>query len=223
MINYHYFCEVCDSLITLTQDKLHLHCDACNTSSSVSEARSSGRFFCILNTKEQLRSIIARHKHSLYENLLKLKQADSVCHFVTDITSGMVWRSLKGRGVLRWTDLTVTLNTDGSPLHKSSKASIWPIQLILNELPLTCRYDSTVLAGLWFGRKHPDMLLFLGKFVDAMNSIGELIWQHNSACVPSKVYTICACLDAPARAVVGNHVQFNGFFGCPWCLSCGTT
>ncbi|XP_075744426.1 uncharacterized protein LOC142803216 [Rhipicephalus microplus] len=36
-----------------------------------------------------------------------------------------------------------------------------------------------------------------------------------------KIYTICVCVDAPARAAVGNQVQFNGFFGCPWCLACG--
>lgn len=65
------------------------------------------------------------------------------------------------------------------------------------------------------------MLLFLGKFVDAMCSVGELIWQCDLESVSSKVYTICLCADAPARAAVGNSVQFNGFFGCPWCLSCG--
>ncbi|KAL3189040.1 hypothetical protein MRX96_003186 [Rhipicephalus microplus] len=35
-----------------------------------------------------------------------------------------------------------------------------------------------------------------------------------------KIYAICVCVDAPARAAVGNQVQFNGFCGCPWCLAC---
>lgn len=31
--------------------------------------------------------------------------------------------------------LTVSFNSDGSPIFKSSKCSIWPIQIIPNEIP----------------------------------------------------------------------------------------
>lgn len=65
------------------------------------------------------------------------------------------------------------------------------------------------------------MVLFMGKFVEAIQSVGELVWQHDSLAVYSKVYPVCVCVDAPARAAVGNHTQFNSLFGSPWCLSSG--
>ncbi|KAH6946775.1 hypothetical protein HPB50_015240 [Hyalomma asiaticum] len=130
-------------------------------------------------------------------------------------------RTLRETGVLKWNDLTITLNTDGSPLYKSSNSSIWPIQMVLNELPAAVRNKNVILGGLWYGRKHPNMRLFLEKFLDSMHKTGELVWKCSSAVVRSKITTICVCVDAPARAAVGNRLQFNGFFGCPWCLACG--
>ncbi|KAL1439217.1 hypothetical protein MTO96_001312 [Rhipicephalus appendiculatus] len=94
--------------------------------------------------------------------------------------------------------------------------------LSINELPQPHRNANTFLAGLWFGRKHPDMALFMGKFVTAVQEIGEIVWQHGVIDLVSKAYLACVCVDAPARAAVGNQTQFNGLFGCPWCLACGT-
>lgn len=48
-------------------------------------------------------------------------------------------------------------NSDGSPVFKSSKNSIWPIQIILNELPAEVRMNSPVTWALWFGRDKPNM------------------------------------------------------------------
>ncbi|KAH7959014.1 hypothetical protein HPB49_007323 [Dermacentor silvarum] len=118
-------------------------------------------------------------------------------------------------------DLTIVINTDGSPLYKSSNASIWPIQFIVNELPPRERLQHVGLGGLWFGTRHPDMLLFLDKFVDKVRNIGTLTWQHASRTVTSAVHVVCCSVDSPARALVCNQLQFNGHFGCQWCLTCG--
>lgn len=44
---------------------------------------------------------------------------------------------------------TFTLNTDGISLCKKSKLSIWPIILVINELPLSVRYciENTIITG----------------------------------------------------------------------------
>ncbi|XP_075534347.1 uncharacterized protein LOC142568171 [Dermacentor variabilis] len=120
-----------------------------------------------------------------------------------------------------WADLTIVINTDGSPLYKSSNSSIWPIQFIVNELPPRERLQHVGLGGLWYGTRHPDMLLFLDKFVDMVRRIGTLTWEHASGTVTSAVHVICCSVDSPARALVCNQLQFNGHFGCQWCLACG--
>ncbi|XP_064476236.1 uncharacterized protein LOC135390212 [Ornithodoros turicata] len=37
VVNYHYYCNVCASLLKVTADKLHLCCDACQTTLSISK------------------------------------------------------------------------------------------------------------------------------------------------------------------------------------------
>jgi hypothetical protein len=46
-------------------------------------------------------------------------------------------------------------NTDGIPLYKSSKTSMWPLYYVINELPLKMRRElgNMLLAGLWIGQK----------------------------------------------------------------------
>ncbi|KAL1447832.1 hypothetical protein MTO96_044210 [Rhipicephalus appendiculatus] len=90
---------------------------------------------------------------------------------------------------------------------------------LVNELPPDARTKNCLLGGLWFG-SHPDMSLFMAKFVEEMNQCGNIVWKHATTVVRSAIHAICCCVDAPARAAVGNMVQFNGLFGCPWCYSC---
>ncbi|KAH7974577.1 hypothetical protein HPB49_017064 [Dermacentor silvarum] len=219
----HYYCELCMSLLEMSENKRSLHCTICQLSYDVSEVKKKGCFFAIMDIKEQLQHIIARVKELLFSSLSMLRDEQSSGNVVTtDIANGAICKGLRQMGLMKWSDLTLTVNTDGSPLYKSSNASIWPIQLSINELPQPHRNANTFLAGLWFGRKHPDMALFIGKFVKALQMVGEIVWQHGAVDLISRVYLACVCVDAPARAAVGNQTQFNGCFGCPWCLACGT-
>ncbi|KAH7980328.1 hypothetical protein HPB49_015042 [Dermacentor silvarum] len=125
-------------------------------------------------------------------------------------------------GLMKWSDLTLTVNTDGSPLYKSSNASIWPIQLSINELPQPHRNANTFLAGLWLGGNTLIWLFYWEVCESLTDGWGDCVWQHGAVDLISRVYLACVCVDAPARAAVGNQTQFNGCFGCPWCLACGT-
>ncbi|KAG0436799.1 hypothetical protein HPB47_017753 [Ixodes persulcatus] len=149
------------------------------------------------------------------------EEAQAPSDVIQDITSAAGYRHLQQSGLHEWTDLTITFNTDGSPLYKSSRASVWPVQFIVNELPPSERFNHCVLGGLWFGSSHPDMSLFMTKFVEEVTSLGSLTWEHDSTVLSSKVHALCCCVDAPARAEVRHHVQYNGYFGCSWCLASG--
>lgn len=121
----------------------------------------------ILNVRDQVQHLVTTND-ALHANLVGLSKPDSC---ITDITSGNTYRRLKEEKILRDGDLTVTFNTDGSPLFKSSKSSIWPIQFTLNDLPPLLGFANSTLAGLWFGKKHPNMSLFLAKFVEQFEDI----------------------------------------------------
>ncbi|KAG0444302.1 hypothetical protein HPB47_013947 [Ixodes persulcatus] len=191
----------------VSENDIDRECPSCKISQNLDKAR---------------RDVISQTKATLHDNLKKLKeQAEEPSEIVRDITSAAAYKKLRESDVLNWSDLTVTFNTDGSPLYKSSKSSVWPIQFTINELPPRVRFEHCVLAGLWFGSSHPNMALFLEKFVEEVNALDSLTWRHNSSTISSKVYALCCCVDAPARAEVRNHSHFNGYFGCPWCLASG--
>ncbi|KAL1445815.1 hypothetical protein MTO96_028999, partial [Rhipicephalus appendiculatus] len=67
------------------------------------------------------------------------------------------------------------------------------------------------------------MTLVLQAFTEQMNELSTegICWSVNGQQVHSKVYCITAVADAPARASMQNVLQFNGYFGCSWCLHPG--
>lgn len=148
-----------------------------------------------MDPKEQLRHIVAQTKDALYSNLCKLKECmDAGTTALSNIADGAACKVLEQDGKVRWSDPTLTIKRDGGPSFKLTNASIWPIQFFVNELPFSSRAGHTVLAGLWFGHKHPDMLLFLSKSVEEVTAVGELMWKCGSAELRSKVYPVCVVL-----------------------------
>ncbi|XP_064464144.1 uncharacterized protein LOC135375344 [Ornithodoros turicata] len=219
-VRHHYYCEDCRTLLVQDEETPYLACTTCPKTSEISTLRSSGNFFSILNFHQQLKFVISKNKTALYESLRKTNTSDTATG-ITDVTNAKLCQKLKQDGIITTNDLTFTFNTDGSPVWNSSKTSVWPIQFIVNELPPQLRFKNCVLAGLWFGKSHPNMTLFLTKFVEEVNNTPPVVWQHNSEVLSSRVFGVCCCVDTPARAMVQNHISFNGFFPCTWCLVCG--
>ena len=53
-------------------------------------------------------------------------------------------------GILNiWNNLSLTWNVDGTPIFKSSKFSLWPLYLIVNELPYHLRKHFICRAVVW--------------------------------------------------------------------------
>ena len=127
------------------------------------------------------------------------------------------------QGTISDTDITLMWNTDGAPVFSSSKKSIWPLQACVNEMYPTCK-DNLLLLGLWFGKQKPRPHTFLKPFVDELQRLGShglTYVNSNGKSVHSKVFALCCSTDACARPVVRNTTQFNGRFGCDWCLDEG--
>ena len=59
---------------------------------------------------------------------------------MTDVYSGKLYQHQVASGFLiNRNNISFTLNTDGIPVFKSSNVSLWPIYLIINELPFNMR------------------------------------------------------------------------------------
>ena len=94
-------------------------------------------------------------KTGFYNDIQHHHNRDHKCGQICDIYNGELYKGLsKHPNVLsRPQNLPFTWNTDGVPIFKSSNFSLWPLYLVINELPPKKRFskDNMILAGLLFG------------------------------------------------------------------------
>ena len=89
-------------------------------------------------------------------------------------------------------DISLTWNTDGVPVFKSSDYAIWPLQATINELPPHLRHKNIMLLGLWFGQKQ-NMNVFLLPFVEECSRL-ELRVSCSAMRSSQGRYLLCFCL-----------------------------
>lgn len=120
-------------------------------------------------------------------------------------------------------DISCQMNTDGVKLFKSGDADVWPIYISINELPYKRRRQFTSLVGLWFGDHKPNMATFFKPFIRHCNEFVDepLVWTHQGQTYKSRVYFPLCTADSVARPALQGLKQFNGFYGCPWCICPG--
>jgi len=105
-------------------------------------------------------------------NLLLPRERDK--NLYEDVMDGNLYQEKilpefkKGKNVL-----SITFNTDGGKVFRTPKKSVWPIQFIINEIPLKERFkaENTFVAGLWYGKGSPNMTTFLKPFADELKSL----------------------------------------------------
>lgn len=194
-------CSVCESLIDLT----HL---------------SSENFFIMIDPSEMIASYLSENSE-YYEEVLHSKRTE----FFEDIYDGKYYKEFRSKICLGDDEkyITVSFNTDGAPCFKSSRYSIWPIYIIINELPVQKRFECTITCGLWFGKSKPDMQIFLKQFVNMMNKLSSdgLKCNINGLITRIRVFCLVAPVDSVARAPMQGIMQFNGHYGCNWCFHPG--
>ncbi|XP_064480427.1 uncharacterized protein LOC135393965 [Ornithodoros turicata] len=220
VLEVHGYCPTCQ-LLTRDCGLGFQRCDICENVVTPAEQVKKGSFFITLDLELQLLKLLKATGELVGKNL---KDIATVPHegAYRDITDGLLYRKVRSENNMSWCDLTLTMNTDGSPVFKSSKGSVWPIQVSLNELPVPYRWKNILVAAVWFAKEHPPAHLYLKTFVEKFNTVGKLAWSFSGQTVQSAVRIVSCCVDSPARAALLNAKQFNGYYGCSWCLQKGT-
>ncbi|KAL7296826.1 hypothetical protein TKK_0010223 [Trichogramma kaykai] len=102
---------------------------------------------------------------------------------------------------------------------ESSQYSIWPVYLQINEFP---RGRNMITFSMWFGLSKPPMVAYLEPITDYINNLSNgipCIFKNEKVEIPLFVTSIV--VDSVARAPMQGLKQFNGNFGCSWCLNPG--
>ncbi|XP_035852374.1 uncharacterized protein LOC116059288 isoform X2 [Sander lucioperca] len=193
-------------------------CSQCGTMFNKECSTKNGHFFLSASLKDILKDILKIHGTEL------LPKTVTQGNIIKDVMDGRMYQNLLKQGRLGADDLTLSWNSDGVPIYNSPIHSIWPLQFIINELPYTQRQENVIVAGLWFGPKPPKMNTFLKPFIDECHDLAHnpFQWSDSNGTVHhSKVFSLICSSDAVARPLLRNCIQFNGEYGCDWCLHPG--
>ena len=103
---------------------------------------------------------------------------------------------------------------------------LWPIELCITNLPPLIRYNVQflVVGGLWLGTVKPDMNMILKPILSRIKALekSEKIIKTKDGNKKLRAKLILATFDLIAKAMAMKFTQFNGKYGCPYCLDKGT-
>ncbi|KAK3922582.1 Activator of SKN7 protein 10 [Frankliniella fusca] len=207
-IKKHHFCYNCGKDFGQLQNATEILCKNkdCKQINQANDPRR-WRYFVSFDILPQLQGLF--NKTDVFEKLInprdRINQYDD--NSIRDVYDGEMYRKFVTNfcvsNEIRY--ISFTFNTDGVALYSSSNGSIWPIFLMVNELPPVLRMQNLIIAGLWFGKDHSIFDLFLRPTVDQLNKL-------------SSAFVIAACVDSGAGGSVQGISSHSGFFSCNWCL-----
>lgn len=219
----HFYCPHCLGYLHSSTEKKCPY-DSCGKLFNESEIM----YFLEMPVDSQLRNLFSQK--GFYEKLNhRFQRKFDMEHKYCDVYDGDLYKSYyeKEGPLSKQENVSFTFNTDGAPVFKSSKISVWPLFLVINELPYKLRMlkENMLMAGLWFGPPKPAMGTFLSPFLDCFKKLHEGIQCFcpllgNFIC---RAYLLCGTADLPARCLVCNSVQYNGSFSCWKCMQKGET
>ncbi|OXA39279.1 hypothetical protein Fcan01_25885 [Folsomia candida] len=210
-----FYCEKCSAVL------MSGACQTCGDKFNVQPFVKDGKYFLSFDVKQTIESTLQHTdiKQALYRSLIERGNRNETQ--IRDIMDGSSYKKL---GLANF-DITCCFNSDGISVFNSSRFSIWPILLSINELPYQLRRKHTLLIGLWFGDKKPNFDVFLQPFLDQSKDLAThgISWTFDGKSIKSNVYFPMVAADSPARCQLQGINQYNGEFSCPWCLIKGET
>ena len=201
----HFVCPVCN--VTTDNERQCTNCSSTHTCKLPS--------FRSFSITEQIENIIINN-----DDIDLLYQSKPTA--LRDLRDGAVFRSLREKSMDRI--LTLTLNIDGIQPSRNTQSTIWPIVMVINELPPQRRFalENIVPAGVWSAKSKPSrdsVKLFLQPLIDELLDLekGYLFASADGSYYAIHVYLIAACCDKPAQALVQCIPEPIAAFGCGQC------
>lgn len=219
----HFYCPSCTEYIGETGEGVCRNTD-CHFKYDLSTCKKNGNFFIYLPLASQLRDLLENSE--IFSKLGRCHSGVTSDDAVSDIFDGSEMQQTILENNISESDLTLLWNCDGVPVFESSGYSIWPLQCVVNELPPESRKKHVLCMALWFGRSSHMTTMFTPVIEEAkMLSTQGFTWQNPVTNTPatSRAFLLTSACDAAARPRLKNSIQFNGKFGCDWCLHPGET
>ena len=205
-MQFHFYCPSCFFYLRKSSDfdnhNVESPNEGCDAICKLDEKLNDGHFFIYISVEEQLRSLLESTPH-VWEWLKYRFNRQVDDESVSDIFDGCLYKEYaKGGQILSQAqNVSISCNSDGSPVFKSTNNSLWPIQFRLNELPPSERFTkwNTMVAGLWFGKTEPELTTFMVPFLK----------ESKKLCEDGFIWT-----DPKNERITTEVVNLNGIFDC---------
>ncbi|XP_072019667.1 uncharacterized protein [Amphiura filiformis] len=216
----HFFCHKCFG--TITSESLTCPNEFCKE--NLEDKKKL--YFVEMSILNQIKNLFGRD--GFFEKLQhRFNRKKSTENNIEDLYDGKIYKNMfDNEGPLSNPyNISFCWNTDGVPVFKSSKFSLWPIYLSINELDVKYRMrkENMVFAGLWFGDSKPVFPRFTEPLLRDLKILEEegIDVEVHGETVNSKAFMLFGCADLPAKSSVMNMNQFNGKYSCLKCLQSG--
>ncbi|XP_077544868.1 uncharacterized protein LOC144158083 [Haemaphysalis longicornis] len=140
-MTFHFFCPECMIYVGEGGPGVSLQCPECKRVCG-SSPLCDAPFFVLFDIPSQLQKLLKGCE------FLDLTEPLEFNGTLSDMKDGSMYRDFVTATRKAGHRISFSWNTDGTPVFRSSRTSIWPIQLVVNELPVPERMRKLVLAGL---------------------------------------------------------------------------
>lgn len=228
-ILFHYYCTDCYCEIYRTRKEEFVNgtklCELCSKEYNLN--LSCDNFFLSIDLRHQIELLLkAKNIRTAYVQSVNSRKGTQQYSYINDIHNDELYKKVIAR--LAYV-VNYNVSTDGAPLGHKTKRSIWPLSVILNDLPPKIRFENVLLAGIMIVKHEPTpklMNLYLTTFVEQANALSEkgisVSMTFGSDQTTFTPTTLCFSTDSVARALIQWRVQYNGYFGCSYCYQKGT-
>ncbi|XP_052412533.1 uncharacterized protein LOC127957875 [Carassius gibelio] len=212
----HFYCINCETYIGPSETAPQ-NCSSCNTEFDIENSLKLGSYFLVLSLSAQIVDILEKPD-------IHLNTKESTPGILSDIQCGAEYQKFKQTGQMGDDDISILWNCDGIPVFKSNNVQIWPIQCQIVELSPRVRQGNICIPCLWLGNSKPNMATFLTAFVAQLKELEQvgIKWRDSENTEhTSKIHSLLCSSDSIARPLLRNTKQFNGKYGCDFCLHSG--
>lgn len=151
-----YYCPDCLILLNFGTVRC-VTCTSCRKIFLQNSLKRNGRFFLHIPLKDQLSRLFSgpenKRLNELQRDFNELQRDCRERDILSDVTSDRVHKMLKEKGIISNYDISLQWNADSVQTFKSSKVSMCPLQVSINELNYRLRKENILLAGMWADRK----------------------------------------------------------------------
>ncbi|XP_044598389.1 uncharacterized protein LOC123274718 [Cotesia glomerata] len=225
----HYFCAKCTKIIYISPKKSikdsEVVCDQCEEKIRLNSLNEN--YFLSINVEYQLKELLKlKNIYSTIGESFNNKYGDN--SQITDITDSELFVKFANNNEKI---IYLNVSTDGAPIFRKSKRSMWPLQILVNNLPPRLRFSNVIIAGFMIVKHEPTpelMNLYMESFIKQIENLNikgfnvvDNNIERNQAKIKVAVSNFSA--DSVARALCQNRVKHSGYFACSYCYIMGET